>query len=191
MSSRVGPTVAVFRPPVSGPLARTRRALLFSLARAHDRPEDPGMDATPLFHPRGDKHALEMGDLLQPKFDADGLIPCITTDAVTGEVLMFAFMNELALRHTIETGKVTYWSRSRGKLWIKGEESGNFQLVRELRTDCDQDVILIKADIGPGGAACHTGYRSCFYRKLGPGGRLEMAGGERVFDPALVYKKKT
>ena len=97
---------------------------------------------------------------------------------------------ELALRRTIETGKATYWSRSRGKLWIKGEESGNFQLVRELRTDCDQDAVLIKVDIGEKGAACHTGYRSCFYRKLGPDGRLEMAGGPRMFDPAAVYKKK-
>jgi phosphoribosyl-AMP cyclohydrolase len=148
------------------------------------------MDATNLFHPRGGKEQLEMGGQLQPKFDADGLIPCITVDAATNEVVMFAFMNELALRRTIETGKATYWSRSRGKLWIKGEESGNFQLVRELRTDCDQDAVLIKVDIGEKGAACHTGYRSCFYRKLGPDGRLEMAGGPRMFDPAAVYKKK-
>lgn len=146
------------------------------------------MNATPLFHPRGSKEELELGDKLAPKFDADGLIPCITVDAASNEVLMFAFMNEMSLRHTIETGKATYWSRSRGKLWIKGEESGNFQMVRELRTDCDQDVILIKVDIG-GGAACHTGYRSCFYRKHDGGGRLVMAGGERIFDPAKVYKK--
>ncbi|HEX9782847.1 MAG TPA: phosphoribosyl-AMP cyclohydrolase [Opitutaceae bacterium] len=149
------------------------------------------MTAETLIFPRGDKKEFEMGATLQPKFDADGLIPCITVDASTGEVIMFAFMNESALRHTIETGRATYWSRSRGKLWIKGEESGNFQLVRELRTDCDQDVILIKVDIGERGAACHTGYKSCFYRKLNPETRrLEMAGGERMFDPALVYKKK-
>lgn len=149
------------------------------------------MDSAPLFYPRGNKDELEMGAQLQPKFDADGLIPCITVDAATNEVVMFAFMNEIALRHTIETGKVTYWSRSRGKLWIKGEESGNFQLVRELRTDCDQDVILVKADIGTNGAACHTGYKSCFYRKLDPATKqLVMAGGQRMFDPALVYKKK-
>jgi len=147
------------------------------------------MESAPIFFPRGTKEQLEMGDQLQPKFDADGLIPCITVDAATNEVVMFAFMNELALRHTIETGKVTYWSRSRGKLWIKGEESGNFQIVRELRTDCDQDVILVKADVG---AACHTGYHSCFYRKLDPASRrLVMAGGTRAFDPALVYKKKS
>jgi len=149
------------------------------------------MDSAPLFYPRGNKDELEMGVTLQPKFDADGLIPCITVDAATDEVVMFAFMNELALRHTIETGKVTYWSRSRGKLWIKGEESGNFQLVRELRTDCDQDVILVKADLGTNGAACHTGYKSCFYRKFDPATKkLVMAGGPRMFDPALVYKKK-
>lgn len=148
------------------------------------------MNAAPRFHPRGGKDELELGANLAPKFDADGLIPCITVDVRNNEVLMFAFMNEAALRHTIETGKATYWSRSRGKLWIKGEESGNFQLVRELRTDCDQDVILLKVEIGDG-AACHTGYRSCFYRKLGADGRLEMAGGERVFDPAAVYRKKS
>lgn len=149
------------------------------------------MTAETLFFPRGDKQELEMGTALQPKFDANGLIPCITVDAGSGEVLMFAFMNELALRHTIETGQATYWSRSRGKLWIKGEESGNFQRVRELRTDCDQDVILLKVDIGPRGAACHTGYKSCFYRRLDPASkRLEMAGGERLFDPAQVYSKK-
>jgi phosphoribosyl-AMP cyclohydrolase len=148
------------------------------------------MEKPELLHARGEKKELEMGDKLQPKFDANGLIPCITVDADTNEVLMFAFMNEEALRHTINTGKVTYYSRSRGKLWIKGEESGNFQVVRELRTDCDQDVILVKADIGSKGAACHTGYRSCFYRKLNADNRLEMAGGERVFDPVEVYKKK-
>jgi len=150
------------------------------------------MTADPIFFPRGDKHELELGDKLQPKFDAEGLIPCITVDAATNEVLMFAFMNELALRKTIETGHATYWSRSRGKLWIKGEESGNFLRVRELRTDCDQDVVLVKVDLIASGAACHNGYRSCFYRKLNAtSGRLEMAGGERKFDPALVYKKKS
>ncbi len=148
------------------------------------------MDPATLFFPRGDKAGLETGDRLQPKFDADGLIPCITVDAASNDVVMFAFMNERALRHTIETGNATYWSRSRGKLWIKGEESGNFQRVRELRTDCDQDVILLKVDLGENGAACHTGYKSCFYRRLGPDRRLEMAGGPRLFDPAEVYKRK-
>jgi len=147
------------------------------------------MASQPLFFPRGDKAELEMGDKFQPKFGSDGLIPCITVDAATNDVIMFAFMNEASLRHTIETGKAAYWSRSRGKLWIKGEESGNFQHVKELRTDCDEDVVLLKVDIGDRGAACHTGYKSCFYRKLGDAHRLEMAGGERMFDPAQVYKK--
>ena len=137
---------------------------------------------------------IELGTALQPKFGPDGLIPCITVDHVTNEVLMFAFMNAEALSRTISTKKATYWSRSRNKLWIKGEESGNSQLVKELRVDCDQDVILIKVE-NVGGAACHNGYPSCFYRKLAsdakPGEpatlRLEFAAS-RVFDPAKVYK---
>lgn len=139
---------------------------------------------------------IELGTTLQPKFGADGLIPCITTDHVTNEVLMFAFMNPEALAHTIKTKKATYWSRSRNKLWVKGEESGNAQLVKELRVDCDQDVVLLKVE-NVGGAACHNGYPSCFYRKLADGAnaedsaslKLELAA-RRVFDPATVYKKK-
>lgn len=139
---------------------------------------------------------IELGGTLQPKFGPDGLIPCITTDHATNEVLMFAFMNAEALAHTIKTKKATYWSRSRNKLWIKGEESGNAQLVHELRVDCDQDVILLKVE-NVGGAACHNGYKSCFYRKLVPAARaedpatlkLEFAA-RQVFDPATVYKKK-
>jgi phosphoribosyl-AMP cyclohydrolase len=139
---------------------------------------------------------IELGTTLQPKFGPDGLIPCITTDHVTNEVLMFAFMNAEALAHTIKTKKATYWSRSRNKLWIKGEESGNAQLVKELLVDCDQDVVLLKVE-NVGGAACHNGYKSCFYRKLVDGAntedtaslKLELAA-RRVFDPATVYKKK-
>jgi phosphoribosyl-AMP cyclohydrolase len=138
---------------------------------------------------------IELGGALQPKFDADGLIPCITTDAATNEVLMFAFMNAEALAHTLRTKQATYYSRSRRKLWVKGEESGNVQLVRELRVDCDQDVILLKVE-AKGGGACHNGYQSCFYRRLAAGAqpddpaslKLEFAA-ERVFDPAKVYKK--
>jgi phosphoribosyl-AMP cyclohydrolase len=139
---------------------------------------------------------IELGTTLQPKFGADGLIPCITSDHVTNEVLMFAFMNAEALAHTIKSGKATYWSRSRSKLWIKGEESGNAQLVKELLVDCDQDVILLKVE-NVGGAACHNGYRSCFYRQLVPGANADQAdslklqfAAQRVFDPATVYKKK-
>ena len=138
-------------------------------------------------HERTSKDEIEKGPKLQPKFDGDGLIPCITTEVHTNEVIMFAFMNEEALRHTIDTGKATYFSRSRKKLWVKGESSGQIQWVKELRTDCDQDVILIKVDIGPSGAACHTGFKSCFYRKL-EGDTLVYDGGERLFDPEVVYK---
>lgn len=138
---------------------------------------------------------VELGSVLQPKFGPDGLIPCITTDHATREVLMFAFMNAEALARTIDTGLATYWSRSRGKLWVKGEESGHVQRVRELRVDCDQDVILLAVE-SVGGVACHNGYRSCFYRRLSPGAsaarvdslRLEFAA-ERVVDPASVYRK--
>ena len=138
---------------------------------------------------------IELGTTLQPKFDADGLIPCITTDHLTNEVLMFAFMNAESLAHTIKTKKATYWSRSRGKLWVKGEVSGNFLMVRELAVDCDQDVILLKVE-NAGGAACHNGYRSCFYRKLSDGANPDEAASlkldfvaEPVFDPKKVYKK--
>lgn len=151
--------------------------------------------SNPVFPARTVTADIELGKLLQPKFGADGLIPCITTDHVTSEVLMFAFMNAEALAHTIRTKKATYWSRSRNKLWIKGEESGNVQLVKELRVDCDQDVILLKVE-NVGGAACHNGYPSCFYRKLAQGAsaddpgslKLEFAA-HQVFDPAKVYKK--
>jgi phosphoribosyl-AMP cyclohydrolase len=137
---------------------------------------------------------IELGTTLQPKFGADGLIPCITQDATTGEVLMFAHMNAESLTHTLKTKKATYWSRSRQKLWMKGEESGNVQHVRELRTDCDQDVLLLKVDqAGAANASCHNGYKSCFYRKLAD---LESEAlklqftAQPLFDPATVYKKK-
>lgn len=137
---------------------------------------------------------IELGVTFQPKFGPDGLIPCITQDVATGEVLMFAFMNAESLAHTLRTGQATYWSRSRGKLWIKGEESGNVQLVREVRTDCDQDVVLIKVEqSGPANASCHNGFKSCFYRRLtdlaDPSFRLETTATP-LFDPAKVYKKK-
>jgi phosphoribosyl-AMP cyclohydrolase len=139
---------------------------------------------------------VELGEQLQPKFGPDGLIPCITTDHATNEVLMFAFMNAESLALTLRTGKASYWSRSRNKLWVKGEESGHSQLVKELRVDCDQDVLLLKVE-NVGGSACHNGYPSCFYRKLAAGAdaakpeslKLEFAA-KRVFDPATVYKHK-
>ena len=102
---------------------------------------------------------------------------------------MFAFMNAESLAATIRTKKATYWSRSRQKLWVKGEESGNVQHVRDIYTDCDQDVILIKVEqAGPANAACHNGYKSCFYRRVSDGGALEFTA-ERLFDPATVYNK--
>ena len=105
---------------------------------------------------------------MTPKFDADGLITCVATDAASGELLMVAHMNAQALAATRATGKATFWSRSRQSLWVKGETSGNVLNVREMRIDCDQDAIWIIAD--PVGPACHTGARSCFYRRIGPDG---------------------
>jgi phosphoribosyl-AMP cyclohydrolase len=115
---------------------------------------------------------------------AGGLIPAIAQDAATGEVLMMAYMNRESWEATLATGVVHYWSRSRNKLWKKGESSGNVQEVREIRIDCDADCVLLKVrQIGD--AACHTGYRSCFYRVV-RGGEL-VVDGERVFDPERVY----
>jgi len=119
-----------------------------------------------LFAPRGTTDEVEHGSTFQPKFGPDGLIPAIVTDADTGEVLMFAWMNDEALMLTIESGLAHFWTRSRGRIWKKGEESGNFLRVHEIRTDCDQDVIWLKAHVEGVGAACHTGSRSCFYRAV-------------------------
>jgi phosphoribosyl-AMP cyclohydrolase len=119
------------------------------------------------------------------KFDEHGLIAAIVQDAATHEVLMQAFMNEEALRLTLETGIAHYYSRSRKKLWKKGESSGHLQKVREVRLDCDQDAILMQVD--QIGGACHTGYRSCFYRIINADGTLSESG-EKVFDPKDTYK---
>ena len=113
-----------------------------------------------------DKQALEHGAEFAPLFDRDGLIPAIVTDAGTGDVLMFAWMNDQALAETIATGEGHFWSRSRAKLWRKGEESGNVLNVVELAVDCDQDVLLMRVEMSGEGAACHTGQRTCFYRRL-------------------------
>lgn len=123
-----------------------------------------------LFAPRGAMHDIETGLGFQPKFDADGLIPAIVTDAGTGEVLMFAWMTTEALRETIVTRTGVFWSRSRQRLWKKGEESGNLLDVEEIRVDCDQDVLWLKVRVRGAGAACHTGARSCFYRQVPLGG---------------------
>ncbi|HWV54487.1 phosphoribosyl-AMP cyclohydrolase [Pseudorhodoplanes sp.] len=134
---------------------------------------------------------IEEGTRLQPKFDADGLVTAIATDAATGELLMVAHMNAEALAKTIASGEAHYFSRSRKKLWRKGEESGHTQRVIEMRVDCDQDAVWIKVEQG-GPGACHTGRRSCFYRAvpLGQSGEVTLAfrDADRAFDPAKTYK---
>jgi phosphoribosyl-AMP cyclohydrolase len=117
-----------------------------------------------VFAAPGSKSELESGLAFTPKFDVAGLIPAIVTDADTGDVLMFAFMNAEALSLSIETGIVHFWSRSRSSLWKKGSESGNMFNVVEMRTDCDQDVVWLRVRVEGDGKACHTGRRSCFYR---------------------------
>lgn len=113
-----------------------------------------------------DKKAIEEGAVFMPRFDASGLITAVVTDAQDGELLMVAHMNDEALRLTLETGIAHYWSRSRAKLWKKGETSGNLQSVIELRTDCDQDALWLKVRVAGDGPTCHTGRRSCFYRQV-------------------------
>lgn len=135
-------------------------------------------------------HDIEEGLALLPKFDADGLVTAVATDVASGDVLMVAHMNAEALAKTIETGEAWYFSRSRKKLWKKGESSGHVQRVRELRVDCDQDAVWIKVEqLGLG--ACHTGRRSCFYRAapLGQTGSvaLEFRNADKTFDPNAVY----
>ena len=124
------------------------------------------MTAPPRFATRGDHDAIETGPDFAPKFDADGLIVAIAADASTNEVLMVAYMNAEALAKTIATRQAWFWSRSRQALWRKGEESGNTLEIVEMRVDCDQDAILMKARLAGDGVACHRGYRSCFYRKV-------------------------
>lgn len=119
-----------------------------------------------LFKTRGGTIEIEQGSDFAPKLDADGLIGAIVTDRETGAVLMFAYMNAEAFAATLESGYAHFWSRSRGKLWKKGEESGNLLRVVELRTDCDQDVLWVIATVEGSGVACHTGAKSCFYRRI-------------------------
>jgi phosphoribosyl-AMP cyclohydrolase len=150
------------------------------------------MSSTSPFAPHGTAADLEEGLALTPKFDADGLVTCVTTDAASGDVLMVAHMNGEALANTIATGEAWYYSRSRRALWRKGETSGHTQRVVELRIDCDQDAVWLKVEQVAG--ACHTGRRSCFYRTvpLGQaGGAVKLEFSEdRVFDPKAVYGGK-
>jgi phosphoribosyl-AMP cyclohydrolase len=116
--------------------------------------------------PRGTTTEIEQGSAFAPLFDKDGLLPAIVTDAAGGEVLMFAWMNLEALEATLQTGYAHFWSRSRARQWLKGEESGNRLRIVEALTDCDQDVLVLRVMVEGDGVACHTGARSCFYRRL-------------------------
>ena len=147
-----------------------------------------------MFKKRDNIKEVEEGKYLEPKFDENGLIPVITQDFESGDILMHGYMNDESLKKTIETKQAHYWSRSRKKIWRKGEISGFLQTVKEIRIDDDQDAILLSVDIGDG-ASCHVGYRSCFYRSI-PLGKikntreLEMKfeGKKKIFDPKKIYK---
>jgi phosphoribosyl-AMP cyclohydrolase len=141
--------------------------------------------------PPKDKVILEEGAVFSPRFDGDGLITAVVTDAGDGALLMVAHMNAQALALTVETGIAHYWSRSRAALWKKGETSGNLQHVVEIRTDCDQDAIWLRVNVSGHNATCHTGRRSCFYRRIvAAGGKigLETDAGARLFDPSETYR---
>jgi len=148
-----------------------------------------------VFARRGSASEVEECLALSPRFDADGLLTCVATDASTGDVLMVAHMNAEALARTIETGEAWYFSRSRRQLWRKGETSGHLQRVAEMRIDCDQDAVWIKVEQA-GAGACHTGRRSCFYRAVPLGApkdgpvTLEFRDADRAFDPRAVYGEK-
>ena len=147
-----------------------------------------------MFKKRDNIKEVEEGKYLSPKFDKNGLIPVITTDFQTGNILMHGYMNYEALKKTIETKEVHYWSRSRKKLWRKGQISGFVQIVKEIRIDDDQDSVWLSVDIG-NGASCHVGYRSCFYRSI-PLGKIkneeelemEFKEKKKIFDPKKIYK---
>ena len=149
-----------------------------------------------MFKKRDNIKEVEEGKYLSPKFDEYGLIPVITTDFKTGDILMHGYMNDEALRKTIESREAHYWSRSRNKIWHKGQVSGFVQKIKEIRIDDDQDYIWLSVDIGKG-SSCHVGYRSCFYRsiplgKIKNGEKLEIEFKEekKIFDPKKVYKNE-
>ena len=149
-----------------------------------------------MFKKRENVADIEEGNLLSPKFNNDGLIPVVTTDFKTKEVLMLGFMNSEALKKTIETKEAHYWSRSRKEVWHKGETSGFVQKVVEMRIDDDQDSIWMSVDIGDG-ASCHVGYKSCFYRSITLGKientkkvKIDFEEKKKKFDPEVVYKNK-
>jgi phosphoribosyl-AMP cyclohydrolase len=140
--------------------------------------------------PSADKAELESAGPFTPRFDSSGLVTAVVTDVRDGELLMVAHMNAEALALTVETGVAHYFSRSRAKIWKKGESSGNLQTVHELRTDCDQDAVWLKVSVAGHDATCHTGRRSCFYRtvtKRDGSAVLEIDDDQRHFDPSVVY----
>jgi len=147
-----------------------------------------------MFKKRNNIKEIEEGKYLEPKFDKNGLIPVITTDNKTGDILMHGYMNDEAFIKTIETKEAHYWSRSRNSIWHKGQTSGFVQIVKEIRIDDDQDSVWLSVDIGDG-ASCHVGYRSCFYRSV-PLGKIKNAKNikikfkesKKIFDPKKVYK---
>ena len=147
-----------------------------------------------MFKKRDNIKEVEEGKYLSPKFDENGLIPVITTDFHTGDILMHGYMNDEALKKTIETKEAHYWSRSKKKMWHKGQVSGFIQKVKEIRIDDDQDSVWLSVDIG-NGSSCHVGYRSCFYRSI-PLGKIKdeekleikFKETEKTFDPKKVYK---
>jgi phosphoribosyl-AMP cyclohydrolase len=141
-----------------------------------------------MFSKRIDKKQIELSHEFAPKFNEQGLIPCITVDAESGEVLMFAWMDKRALKLTIDTKKATYYSRSRDKIWVKGESSGRQQTVKKILVDCDQDVVQIQVTMSHEGA-CHKGFRSCFYRSVDDDDNdtLVYEINDRSFDPNDVY----
>ena len=148
---------------------------------------------TALFPPQGSKLDVETGTVLQPKFDKDGLIPAVVTDTHSGEVLMVGYMNDEALKRTIETGEAWYWSRSRREYWKKGATSGQIQKVEEIRIDCDQDAVVLKVHVQGNGATCHVGHRSCFFRRIvktGEDAVLAPPEEPPVYDPKDVYGQK-
>jgi len=147
---------------------------------------------TELFAPRRSVEQVEEGSELAPKFDQQGLIPVVTTDYSSGELLMHGYMNAEALEKSIQTGEAHYYSRSRKTLWHKGATSGLVQQIRELLIDDDQDCVWMRVDVAGSGASCHVGYRSCFYRRVplgeaAAGAPLEFTENEKLFDPTEVY----
>ena len=147
-----------------------------------------------MFKKRENIAEIEEGKYLSPKFDENDLIPVITTDFKNGDILMHGYMNEEALKKTIETREAHYWSRSRKSIWRKGEKSGFIQKVKEIRIDDDQDSVWLAVDIGDGGS-CHVGYRSCFYRSVPLGNiensekiEMEFKEAEKTFEPKKIYK---